>query len=231
MKILPLARALAAGALTAASATPALADTVNLGFTYTPAKTLTVTAASAVPAINNQNFLAGQFSGTLTSGMSTNAFVTFCTELTQTFSPNTNITGYSIQNAQSGPTAWANPVAMNHLMSYWQNNQPSDATSSAVFQAAVWEVVYEKPSNGYNFALGDFKASSGDAGVNSALGLWNWNTVLNTPITHTVDRLYHQDRQNFLVTTPVPEPESYAMMLAGLSLVGAIARRRRSSAN
>ncbi|TLD43977.1 MAG: hypothetical protein FAZ92_03750 [Accumulibacter sp.] len=230
MKILPLARGLAAVALTAASAAPALADTVNLGLTYTPAKTLTVTAASAVPAITNKNFLAGQFSGTLTSGMGTNAFVTFCTELTQTFSLNTNISGYSIQNAQSGPTAWANPAAMNHLMSYWQNNQPSDATSSAVFQAAVWEVVYEKPSNGYNFASGDFTAS-GDAGVNSALGLWSWSTVLSTSITRTVDRLYHPTSQNFLVTTPVPEPESYAMMLAGLSLVGAIARRRRSSAN
>lgn len=31
-------------------------------------------------------------------------------------------------------------------------------------------------------------------------------------------------------TTPVPEPETYAMLLAGLGLVGAIARRRRAQA-
>jgi hypothetical protein len=29
------------------------------------------------------------------------------------------------------------------------------------------------------------------------------------------------------VATPVPEPETYAMLLGGLALIGAIARRRR----
>jgi hypothetical protein len=32
---------------------------------------------------------------------------------------------------------------------------------------------------------------------------------------------------NFTFTTPVPEPESYAMFLAGLGLMGAVARRRQ----
>ena len=35
---------------------------------------------------------------------------------------------------------------------------------------------------------------------------------------------------NVSVTTAVPEPESYAMMLAGLALMGTIARRRKSKA-
>ncbi|GJJ05619.1 hypothetical protein RugamoR64_61570 [Duganella rhizosphaerae] len=34
----------------------------------------------------------------------------------------------------------------------------------------------------------------------------------------------------YRVTSPVPEPETYAMLLAGLGLVGAIARRRKARA-
>ena len=34
-----------------------------------------------------------------------------------------------------------------------------------------------------------------------------------------------------VVTTPVPEPETYAMLLAGLGLVGVITRRRKRKLN
>jgi hypothetical protein len=37
------------------------------------------------------------------------------------------------------------------------------------------------------------------------------------------------DDLNLRIATPVPEPESYAMMLAGLGVIGFIARRRRRS--
>jgi hypothetical protein len=34
--------------------------------------------------------------------------------------------------------------------------------------------------------------------------------------------------RGFLHAAPIPEPETYAMLLAGLGLIGAIARRRRA---
>jgi hypothetical protein len=224
MKLLPLARALAAATMATALAAPAMADTVNLtGFTYGSQPIL---ATSTSPAVSG-TFSAGQFSGTLNS----NAFVTFCTELTQTFNFNTLYNNYSVVN---GLTAWGSTVyqGMNRLMSYGiANGLPSNnSASSAAFQAAVWEVIYE-PTGNYNFGSGNFTASSGNGTTQGLLNGWNWAAVMSTPITHTVDQLHHPNHQDFLVTTPVPEPESYAMMLAGLSLVGAIARRRRSSAN
>ena len=35
---------------------------------------------------------------------------------------------------------------------------------------------------------------------------------------------------NFSVTTPVPEPETYVLMLAGIGAVGFMSRRRRRQA-
>jgi hypothetical protein len=223
MKIHPLAKALAAATLATALATPALADTVQLNsFTY---GSQPMTVSSASPAASG-TYPAGQFSGFLNS----NAFVTFCTDLQKSFSLGTTYTNYSIVN---GLTAWGSTVyqGMNRLMSYgYANGLPNNSTNSAVFQAAVWEVIYQ-PDGVYDFNAGNFKASSSDGATQTALNTWNWATVMSTPISHTTNQLLSSTNQNFLVTTPVPEPESYAMMLAGLSLVGAIARRRRSSAN
>lgn len=43
-----------------------------------------------------------------------------------------------------------------------------------------------------------------------------------------VNAVYLDDVQFNLTTAPVPEPETYALLIAGLGVVGAIARRRRA---
>jgi hypothetical protein len=50
--------------------------------------------------------------------------------------------------------------------------------------------------------------------------------------TYWIDLKGNLARGSYAVTlTPVPEPESYAMLLAGLGLMGVVARRRKSKIN
>lgn len=62
----------------------------------------------------------------------------------------------------------------------------------------------------------------------SGSGVWQSNpTVENT--THNVDRGVGASFQIYTnpAVNPIPEPETYAMMLAGLGLMGLVARRRK----
>ena len=215
MQVKTVAKSIAALAVSAAFAAPAFADTVILtDYTYPSAATLSVGA----PGYSGG---AGQFTGLLNG----NSFLTYCTEIGQNFSFNTLYT-YSVV---SGVTAWgaATSTALDRVLSgAMAAGWPSNATQSAVVQAAVWEVLYET-SGTYSFAGGTFIAT-GTGAVQTALDLADpyWASLGSIPITVHADQLFNPDRQNFLVMTAVPEPGTYAMMLAGLGLMGVIARRR-----
>ena len=203
-------------AATIACAAPAFADTVNLtGFTFNPASPVTVSA----PGYSGS---AGQFSGTLNG----NSFTTYCTDLLQSFNFNVSYTDYSVV---SGSVAWgaARSLAMDQLVSaIYQASWPMDADQSAWAQAAVWEVLNET-SGTYGFNTGTFTATSADAGVQAYLtNNNNWALLPSYTVTHHVDQLYSRSHQDFMVVTEVPEPGTYAMLLAGLAGMGFVARRR-----
>jgi len=67
---------------------------------------------------------------------------------------------------------------------------------------------------------GGFSAINGNVIANS----WNTNTQVN------VTGMFKPTDITGLVVTPVPEPETYGMLLAGLAFVGLLARRRQSLA-
>lgn len=73
-------------------------------------------------------------------------------------------------------------------------------------------------------------------GSSASLGLSGTSSFLSSGYAGLVDRvtIRSNDHANFVMddftfSAPVPEPESIAMMLAGLGLVGAAARRRKSA--
>jgi len=67
---------------------------------------------------------------------------------------------------------------------------------------------------------GGYTAINGNVIANS----WNTNTQVN------VKGMFKPTEITGLVITPVPEPETYGMLLAGLAFVGLLARRRQSLA-
>jgi hypothetical protein len=105
---------------------------------------------------------------------------------------------------------------------------------SAAFQLAVWEIVNENAPGGYDLTTGNFMAAAGGNAVAIAQG---WLSNLPTVSHYNVDIWSIQDNgasgwgpQDVAVFSPAPEPETYALMLAGLGLMGLVARRRKSIA-
>lgn len=80
------------------------------------------------------------------------------------------------------------------------------------------------------FGSGLFGASGSSALVNSQNTLGNPNILQSFDAGVSTSALSSQDvRMSVLGTvSPAPEAESYAMMLAGLGMLGAIVRRRRA---
>ncbi|RTL52769.1 MAG: PEP-CTERM sorting domain-containing protein [Rhodocyclaceae bacterium] len=104
-----------------------------------------------------------------------------------------------------------------------------DAATAGAFQIAVWEIVNEKNGNAYNLRGGSFKAFADSKQVQALAQ--DWLNNLPQANTYSLDIWHspsHQDLAVFSalgeVMSPVPEPATVALVLAGLSLLG-MARR------
>ncbi len=176
---------------------------------------------------------AGRFAGTLgLSSSGTNpSFETYCVSLRQ------SIPGWGVKFAVNRVAFSANPYAsathvqtlLNKLTWKMANDggyAVTDATTSAAMQLAVWEIVYDDGADvkaGGGFHLDGTLSGARLAAANQANA---WLAGLaSSNHQYIAERLYNPIYQDQLVVT-VPEPETYAMFLAGLGLMGAVARRR-----
>jgi hypothetical protein len=133
----------------------------------------------------------------------------------------------------TAPTPFSSQAAIDlgRLFTKYHNyidSTSSSGTNESAFQLAVWEIVNDR-SGSYSLAGGDFKAT----GTGSSLAN-QWLADLGNASDYTANiwtvqkmisgRGYAQD---VVVFAPVPEPQTYAMLLAGLGIIGFTLRRRK----
>jgi len=154
-------------------------------------------------------------------------------------------TGSGLMYVGNGSPTNGSVVWASGLISVAQN-------TNYFFEAFVMNVCCAGPFPGNSPSILEFSVaglateSLGTATTNLALaGTWeglskSWNSGLNTSVTLSlINRNTAAAGNDFAIddvflgtastVTPVPEPETYALMLAGLGIVGAIARRRRKA--
>jgi hypothetical protein len=215
-----------------------------------------VAAGSVVKLGDGVGTLAGVFLGTVESGPGApGSFLSFCLEKKEYFNSHTqSLYVKSVTNASQNSTlgtsgayyaadALANPEGGLHtassdriskatewIFTQFYANQSTYAGTNAKAnstQRAIWYLEGELNDDMASYT-GDALAQTFVANANAAV-LGGWTDVgdrvrvlnLYTNATYTA----HSQDQLYMV--PVPEPETYAMMLAGLGLIGFVANRRR----
>jgi hypothetical protein len=211
-------------------------------FTFTPAISVGVTNTdpNGPGAYTGE---AGQFTGAFGGGgdslqfnlqgadadASGSSFNAFCAELGQSFLFNvaydyTEVSGVSYFGAQKSSD-------LSRLFFAAQlANFGFDNVSSGALQAAVWEIIYEK-SGSYDLTGGNAKIAPTDPSFASAFATVNgFLTGLGqySDAYYEIDVLTNAAQQDFLVPVSVPEPGTWALLVAGLGVVGLVARRRKA---
>lgn len=197
---------------------------------------------------NRSSGPGGEFVASLYSPSTTpaaNSFVTFCLEKTEYFNPGAPLTVLGIsayataggggavagKDFISAQTAWLyTQFRAGALSGYGGSNIANDADA---LQNVFWFLENEITSvtsglSGLATTVGTeaYWATTWLAAANAAVaGSWG-NTIGNVRVMN-LQNANGSRAQDQLYIAPIPEPEIYAMMVAGLGLMGFVARRRK----
>lgn len=234
------AAAIAATALFAAQ--PAAADIIEINNFWAGAGTATISFSgtnwhdgSTVTGLNDYGGSGGFLTYDLTTDPNKqNGFQSFCVDIFHSF-------GFAVDSQDTlMPATIISSEAAQDLAQLYSNHHAdvdstsSSATNESAFQLAVWEIVNEG-SGSYSLGNGNFTAT----GTGSWLAQ-DWLNELTNGVGSTTDYVAniwtvqsmlttgHGYAQDVVVFAPVPEPQTYAMMLVGLGLLGFSARRKQN---
>jgi hypothetical protein len=218
---------IAAAACLALCAPLAQADAVNLsGYTHGAAKNVNVSIDLAGTASDRSyGGGAGEFTGTWNGA----SFQTYCLDLYEFFRFGTTYNDYHLTTIDA-----ERAQDIGRLVTKYRGDVDT-MKESAAFQVALWEITYEN-TDGYDLFAGSFKETAYNDGVRALAQSWlaDLGTFSNVKV-FKLESLGYRDgngrwvagHQDFLVTTPIPEPSTTALMIAGLLGIGFIVTRRR----
>lgn len=139
---------------------------------------------------------------------------------------------------QSLPPLIANPVKLSQIKALMSHADPAanSANKSAAIQMALWEIVYEPATTRYNVVSGQFRVRGGDSGTARTLAnfyLSNIERNIWAPDkTQRFAGLVAAGNQMQLVRdAAIPEPATWAMLIAGFAGIGSALRRKRALAS
>lgn len=209
--------ALLVGTSMAAQAAP-----VSVKYTGTAAGTST----NVQIPLGTQNFFLGNYNE---QELGVGSFLAYCIDPFQYVSSSYQTydkTILGLSNFSSNASTRLNNVTS--LFSHAYAGSVSNANKAAGFQLALWEVF----NDDMDLSTGIVKktGSTNAAVLSEAQSLIN-NLVSNTwgspSIAYQLSTYTSQNFQDFITVTPVPEPESTALILAGLGLLGFGVRRNK----
>lgn len=179
---------------------------------------------------NPETVLAGEISINSSIG----SFATYCIDLVNVFGVPSS--GYSFGSYASDEISRLVTFAGFYGGSDQSSNAVNTTVEKTAFQLAIWDAVYDPGT--FDLTSGQFTVTSADAGVVTQANAYLAGAFSLPPGSYATDNLYaftggvsQQEVRSQDLITAIPEPSTYALMLAGLAGVGFVVRRRSQHSN